>query len=225
MESEKIFKLVGESEAQRIIREASELSTDVLVLDEAQETHFRVLGVGKPGHVAFEVKSSGVEDHIETLLLSFLFEGEKYFSRVRCQVKNGMLTILDKATLYQLQRRAHFRVPIPMNTQAFLNILDYKGKVVFVETKILDLSVGGAKLEIPEKTFTPEIGERFSGTLKLTFRDAIPVGGTVRSVLTKGKEGKIKIGVQFDLKDSLFESRMFTVVMNLYREIYAKKFK
>lgn len=225
MAKENVFKKIGESESRRIMREACEQRLEVLVVNEDQDLSFRTVGSGIKGEMTYSIISSNSEENGKFFMLSFVLDGEKYFCKSVCYVHKEKLTLAEDFEVYQLQRRAHMRVEIEGGVVAIFNILEVEGKKKFVESKVLDVSAGGARLAIPKKDLVLNVGDTFSGALKLSFRNGIQLIATVRSILPSKKSDISIVGVQFMYDDPSIETRLFTMVMNLSREINSKVFK
>ena len=225
MAKENVFKKIGESESRRIMRDACEQRLLVLVVNEDQELSFKAVGSGIKGEMSYSVVSSNSEENGKFFMLSFVLDGEKYFCKSVCYVHLEKLTLADEFEVYQLQRRSHVRVEIDGGVVAKFNILEVGGVKKFVEAKVLDVSAGGARLEIPKKELVLSVGDNFSGSLRLSFRNGISLDATVRNILPTKKADVSVVGVQFLYDDPFIETRLFTTVMNLSREINSKIFK
>lgn len=225
MPKENVFKKIGESESRRIMRDACEQRLMVLVVNEDQELSFKAVGSGIKGEMSYSIVSSNSEENGKFFMLSFVLDGEKYFCKSVCYVHQEKLTLADEFEVYQLQRRSHVRVEIDGGVVAKFNILEVGGVKKFVEAKVLDVSAGGARLEIPKKELVLSVGDNFSGSLRLSFRNGISLDATVRNILPTKKADVSVVGVQFLYDDPLIETRLFTTVMNLSREINSKIFK
>lgn len=222
---ENIFKKIGESESKRLMREACAKKIEVLLVSDEPELSFRAKGSGELDQMTYTVPKGRGDDVQREFLISFLLDDEKFFCKAICHISQGLVRIVSEFEVYQLQRRAHIRIEIEGGVKAHFSVSTYQGQTKKVEADVIDVSVGGALLEYSSSDFTPVIDDLLTGTLTLSFRSGISLEAKVRSILSSPKKGYQRAGIQFIYDDPLVESRLFTTVMNLSREINKKVFK
>lgn len=222
--SQIIFKKVAVSEKKMLFREIAHEKLQVAV--KGAESNFHLIAVQSEKDLALmchhTADSKGVNQN-QAVMLSFNFKTERYFMQTELYFEAGWAVIKIEGELFQLQRRANARVEIPDKYDATFILNQHGGKNYFIDCRLKDVSAGGFKMEM---TDGPEfkIGDKAKGLFKLGNRRPIEFEIEVRFVMAKEANGKkLQIaGVQFQNIDSILESKLMSVVLDLQREIFLK---
>jgi c-di-GMP-binding flagellar brake protein YcgR len=142
--------------------------------------------------------------------------------------------------LFKLQRRASARIEIPDEINAEFILKQLGSNKYDVLCKVKDVSTGGIKAELPIGAPTLKIGDRVQGILRFGNRRPFDFEMEARFVqkIATGEiieeqtsvpflpSNQVQIaGFQFLKIDSVIESRMLTILMDIQREIYVKTVK
>lgn len=163
----------------------------------------------------------------KSLMLSTQSGDEKFFLLAEAHLRQDrFLTLKIDPEIYKLQRRQHFRLRIPDSYKAVFQLLDLNGKPHQLKAKIQDLSEGGCLLFLPHNRPELKAGDRIEGEFQMGSREALRVKGEVRHIKVEpsSEESQI-VGLQFSDLTPAFENRLFSLVMDLHREIKLVKRK
>ncbi len=170
-------------------------------------------------------KVSGASTHIEptgSLVLTFFIGGEKYFFQTTYKAIGDIVSIACQNPLFHLQRREDYRIKIPINYKALLEINSVNAKTSKKSIPIIDLSGGGCRIHIDTRTQELQVNDTIRGHLFLPDRNPIDVNGSIRHIRqeVQGK-GPMVCGIQFVGQTDIMKNRIIAVVMDLYRELFA----
>jgi hypothetical protein len=171
--------------------------------------------------------STKVPGNDQEVVVNFSHGHERYFFQGFLTVSANRAVITVPEVLYILQRRKAVRMNIPEKYNAGFNAIQFNGKAVFYEMRVLDFSSGGLRAFFPSTEQIFEIGQTFLGVLHLGIRRPLQVNSTVRYVGKKvhnGVEGQT-FGIQFEGMDKNMEVKLLTVFMDMQREIFVKNYK
>lgn len=158
------------------------------------------------------------------LICSFNIEAEKYFfqSLVNISEDGRWWRIDGMVDTFKLQRRQAYRIRIPdgYKTKCILR-LPHETKN-FSEGVILDISSGGCKLQIPGHSALKN-GQVMNLQLLFSRREPLELIGEIRHVqkVTEPKPHE-NLGVMFRSVNSMLESQLFAITMELHRELAGK---
>lgn len=160
------------------------------------------------------------------LTLYFFIGGEKYFLQTSYELHGDQVALNSTPPLFHLQRREDYRIRIPPNYRALLEIVSISGKTQKHSIPILDLSGGGCRVEINAKKINLKVQDELKGHLFLPDRSPIDVTASVR-YLKEDSSGKniTACGLQFVSLAEPIKNRIVAVVMDLYREFFLGRSK
>lgn len=130
----------------------------------------------------------------ELLTVRFVCDGERYFFRCT-PIFNGSLATLEIKDVFQLQRRRHYRVPIPEGFPSRIEVQVRRAGRSGLEGTVLNINAFGLGFELPQvEKF--ESDELVDADVQLGQRQVVKVAGHVRYVRESG--GRTQVGLQFD---------------------------
>ena len=162
-------------------------------------------------------------DKTGSIIFSFFIGGEKYFMDANYKVIAGELVVSIPENIFHLQRRDHYRIRIPAEFSALFEFTSVNGKLLKGSAVLFDLSAGGCKMEIDSSKAKFENDDQIKGELFLNDRKPIPVTGKIKH-LQKKQSDKLRlwVGLQFVDLSEKEKNRIGSLVMDLYREFFAK---
>jgi hypothetical protein len=171
-----------------------------------------------------DVKNLPPPKELQEVIFQFHLDNSKYFGVAAFKTVDFKVQLKVVKPLFQLQRRAHFRMPIPDHVTCSFKIEGYSPNAKgphskALEFRVKDLSSTGCRL-IPPPGVTPNFnqGESLSGSLLLKGQDPQPIQGEIRSSLQK--DGSVSYGFQFSSKTAELNRVLNQWLMSLYREHY-----
>ncbi len=158
-------------------------------------------------------------------VVNFDFDHERYFFKTHVKIVADGLWLNANVELFQLQRRANVRIPIPKNFDANFSLHGHGGKKYFKDCTVKDVSAGGVRIEFTGERPDLQIGDSVRGTLRLGTRRAMEFDLEVRFVQRKEVDGQIyyTAGTRFQNMDKLLETRLLTLMTDLQRELFVKR--
>lgn len=160
----------------------------------------------------------------EATVFNFNLGTEKYFFKSTLHLDKQMILVDVQAQFYQLQRRQNYRVKIPSNYRAHLEILSINDQEVKnISAKLIDLSAGGLRAYLSEKKFPLIDEDKIKIKLLVQSRDEIQVDGAVMSIKTETALGPyISFGLSFINLTPDLETKLFNLTTELYRELFSR---
>ncbi len=159
----------------------------------------------------------------EPLTVTFGLDEGQYFLRGDLEVISGdsyVMPIGEK--LYRMQRRAHFRAPMPEAMKALFRLRKIEGGITSHDLMISDISGGGLGLLIPKNRSLPAVpGDAIRGTLTMVDREPMELEGVIRHVWPPDHEGTVKIGLQFCNLTKQQERELVIISMGIHREFFS----
>ena len=231
-----IFKKVHLSEKKRILKLIAEESGLVLLkFEKIDVKKLRARELIDEKYLECEVNEEErfILPQAESVVVNLSYEEDRFFMSGMA-TSDGHRVVLDiQSELYYLQRRKSMRMEIPGKYKAKANIVQSNGKIIPVDFKILDISSGGCKMSFPALEPSLKVNTKFKIILYLGNRTSIDVDVQVRhSREIKPEEMSENyiasytpsqvMGVQFLVKDSVFEAKMLNLFMDVQREIFLK---
>ena len=160
----------------------------------------------------------------EKLVMSFSLENEKYFFQARLQSTEDekFWEISGDTDLFKLQRRDSFRIRIPNSIKTSAILKNTDTKQAFANGTIGDLSSGGCKVHLPG-IFPVVPGQIVQFEMVIGRRPPFTVLGEIRHIkkISEPKPEQV-LGVMFKDMTALLESKLFTITMELHRELIGK---
>lgn len=157
----------------------------------------------------------------EVILMFHVYE-EKYLMRTECRPSGKYLFVDIANSLYRLQRRNDFRIKIPVSYRASVRIKHINSKPDDQDLVVLDLSAGGCRVQIGDQ-IAIQLDDFLEGELKLAYLDPIPINCYVRFIgRPSGEKDKLILGLQFAKFGPLTKTRLTSIVMDVYRQIFSR---
>ncbi|MDG0815893.1 flagellar brake protein [Bdellovibrio svalbardensis] len=221
-----IFKKVGVSDKKMLFREIASDRIQVALKGENDEIfHLIAIQTEKDEDLlCHHTADSKKFERPQKVMVNFPFRSERYFFQSELSFHSGWAVLKIDSDLFQLQRRANARIDLPSRYDAVFTLHLHGGKNYFLEGRIVDVSAGGIKVELP--FIAPELvlGEKIKGTMRLGIRRPMEFELEVRFAQKKDLQGKPSqvAGLQFLDVDHTMENRLLSLMMDLQREIFVK---
>lgn len=158
-------------------------------------------------------------------VVSFGVGHEKYFMTARLENVGGGYFELDFANdIFHLQRRQSYRIRIPEKYGGTYEIVTHDNKPRPMTGAIFDISTGGVRFLFPHNRPVLSVDDLVDGVLKIGPRERMPFKGQVRHVKFERDETALRqiVGIEFKGMSTGMESRLFSIVMELHRELLAR---
>lgn len=153
----------------------------------------------------------------ERVIVNFTVESDRYYTVSEFLPSGSEGLLIFSGPLYRLERREHYRVSLPESMQRDCNIINCAGKTVFVAAVILDISAGGARLQVLKgKLPGCENGQTLRAVLHLKKKWKIELDVEVRHLLP-GQRTDV-LGVRFIPANPAQGRQLVSVVMELQRD-------
>lgn len=160
----------------------------------------------------------------EPTVFNFTLGTDKYFFKSHFKLDKKLILIDVQTDFYKLQRRQNYRVKIPNNYKAHLEISKINStEIAKIPAKMIDISAGGLRAYLSDKKFPLIDDDTISFTLIFQSRPEIFVSGIVMNIKPEPSMGPIiSFGVSFaDLTPEL-ETKLFNLTTELYRELFSR---
>ncbi|QDK38504.1 flagellar brake protein [Bdellovibrio sp. NC01] len=194
------------------------------------------------GGESFHVKAIGIDDEMlecqptddvqvkiqtQDVVVNLDFDNQRYFLKTYVRSENNKLYINTNVEVYQLQRRANVRVPIPEEFDALFTLHGHGGKKYFKDCTVKDVSAGGVRIEFSGEKPDLKIGDVVKGSLRLGARRAMEFDLEVRFVQKREHDNgtTYTAGTRFMEVDKVMETRMLQLMTDLQRELFIKSAK
>lgn len=168
------------------------------------------------------VTANGLPDKDPKVLVSFSVLKERLFiSTQLSKSPEGRHFIDTFGDLFRLQRRENFRIVIPEESPIGVFINQCADKNVKIKARVIDLSLGGALIELPEEA-SAVAGDRLSGIISTDKEIGIQFKGVVRHAREHGPSKKIRVGIFFDKLVGNGLGELNKLVMKYYHKMFSK---
>lgn len=132
----------------------------------------------------------------------------------------GILQLND--LLYRLERREFYRVALPDKMNRDCNIIAYDGRSSFVAAVIMDLSVGGARLQVLKgKLKEANANSVINCVLHIKDKWTFELKATIRHVI-EGQKTDV-YGIQFMEVSDPVQRKLISLLMELQREVLRER--
>lgn len=171
-----------------------------------------------------EVNSLIPSERRQEVTVSITLSMDRYFMTGHLSKNpNGTYRLEIAPQVFKLQRRQHFRLRIPMSYDAYFALTSLNGESSLLKARIEDLSEGGCRLYLPHGRPELKSDDLIKGHFQMGNRASIPVTGVVRHIKYNSRPTESQlIGVQFQEMTPALENRLFSLVMELHREFFAR---
>lgn len=154
----------------------------------------------------------------ESVVVNFIVADERYYTT--CDfVPQGEFGVLKfSSPLYRLERRGHYRVTLPSTLERACNIIQQDGRAVFVSAVVLDISQGGARLQILKgkvKDLKPGVRARCAFHIKSKWTFEI----MAQIMHISDGDGSDVFGVQFQNISDSETRKLLSMMLELQREV------
>lgn len=220
-----IFKKVATSEKKMLFREIADDKVQVTVKGAAEDVfHLIAVQVEKDEALLCHHTADSKGVTAQKVLVNFGFKMERYYFQTELYFESGWAILKIDTDLFQLQRRANFRVDIPTKYGGIFLLSQHDDKSYFLDCVVKDISAGGFKMELMGAQPELKIGDHVKGTLRLGTRRPMEFAAEVRFAQKRDADGVTvqTAGMQFLNVDNMLESRLFALMMDLQRELFLK---
>ncbi len=163
----------------------------------------------------------------EVGVINLTYLEDRYFFSGVVRTVQKQIYIDIQGDLFYLQRRKSARMEIPDSYLAKGKVLDFYGKTVQLDFKVIDFSSGGCKVSLNSMLPLIRTKESFKMLITLGNRSSFEAEVEVRHTkeIFKLTDLPQVLGVQFINSDPFFEGKMLNLYMDVQREIYLKFIK
>ncbi len=162
----------------------------------------------------------------QNVILNFSFNEDRYFMQTNMIVNDERILLDLEPELFVLQRRKSPRIELPTAFPQHFRIIEYQGKVVFLEGRVIDFGPGGCRAEMVLSTPRFATGDKISLVLRLSHRNPLNLKAEVRHIVFKEDEKGLRqtFGVQFKDLGAIMENKMMSLLMELQKEMFTKNY-
>jgi len=158
----------------------------------------------------------------EEILAHFFLGGDKFYFQTYLSPHLNKLQLSMPKEIFQLQRRQNYRLKFPQDSKAQFRVTEINGLRASIACVLLDLSSGGCRFMTP-KTPPLKLGDNLQGQLVVGTRDPIAIGGVIRHSRPEAVQTELlTFGIEFTKLPLLIENKLFSLTMDLYREIFKR---
>lgn len=183
-----------------------------------------------PDHIAdshMVVVTQGQIPINQQVIVTFQVGQEKYFMKTLFEYHDfsSHYKMNLEPALFKLQRRNSFRVQIPSEYLARVNLMSVGDKKVSQKFTMFDLSGGGFAFEIPPNNQFPiERGQEIEGEFDIGGKFKKRFSAIVRHIVVVGSQGSglKKIGAEFSQLSPSEQQEIINTVMEIHRDMFSK---
>lgn len=163
----------------------------------------------------------------QEVIVTFQVGQEKYFMKTTFGHHDfsGYYTMNLEPALFKLQRRNSFRVQIPAEYLAKVNLTIVGDKKVSQKFPLFDLSGGGFAFEIPPNNqFAISKDQPIEGEIEIGGKFKKRFNAVIRHIITVGSQGSglKKIGAEFAQLSPSEQQDIVNTVMEIHRDMFSK---
>jgi len=225
-EGQNIFKRVAVSEKKIIFREIAAAQLLLSLKNEFDEIFsLRAMQTeNDQSLLCHHTENSKDKTQAGKVVVNFMYKNERFFFHTNLTFGLGWAILNTDVDLFQLQRRANARIEVPPSYTARFTLISYGKKIIFMDTRLTDISAGGMKLEIEDPSIQFKASDKGRGVLTLGTRRPTEFDVEFKHVMQKEENGLKKqiAGVQFLNIDNIMENRLLSLMMDFQRELYVK---
>lgn len=223
MKLQGIFKKIHVSDRKKLLKQIAE--EKIAITCRHQETRFHIIGSLYQENEKL-LLCLPTDDNPEGIdadcVMHFEYDDQQYFftSFLTKDAINRWLVPVS-VDFFVLQRRSSARIDIPREYPAIFRIQKYNGEATFTDTRVVDVSAGGVKLQLSGAGLQIKDGDQIEGVLRLGTRTPISLKGEVRYLEKNPEGGKPQVfGVMFLGVNKILENKLLTVLMNFQHELF-----
>ncbi len=223
-EKKVIFRSLANRRAKIIMKSIEEEINHLIAIKNVED---KVLECGRIQLNTAEDKSQGAVTSLQNnqhVILNFNFNEDRYFMQTKMILAENRVLLDLTSDLFVLQRRKSPRIDLPANYPHQIRIIEYKGKVVFFEGRVIDFGAGGCRIELMQHEPRFSISDPLALVLSLSHRSPLTLSASIRHVIIKeeGTEVRQIFGVQFLGLGPIMENKMLSLLMELQKELFTK---
>lgn len=222
-----VFELISDpSEKMKILYDLVKAKQDVVVKPSEIEDDIHVLEPRLVQGSELLCKADPQNDvklKSGSMIMQFQVNAQKYISLVPFRKAGEFISLSMEKKMFRVQRREFFRLKMPQNFRGTMLVPELFGRPFGKVFRLVDLSGGGCKVDLPPMDLDIKPGTVFKGILKLQGRQDFTIICTVRhqSKLTERNDDRW-LGLEFFHQSEPEKNRMAATVMDLYRELFKK---
>lgn len=206
-EVKKILSLIGKDRKQLFCKGSRETFFGFKVNEYRED-------VGVLGRIVVFYKAP---KRFEKVAVNFVIGHHRFFALAKFGSDEERGILKFDPVFYRLERREHLRIPLLSTVKKVGNIIRWIDKTVFIQADILDFSLGGAQISIPEKFYRPaRVGSRLRIVLHVKTKWSIDVLAEVRRI--EVASDKVYLGLKFKSGDERTQRQVQALAMELQRE-------
>jgi hypothetical protein len=141
---------------------------------------------------------------------------EKFFYQTKLGIKDLKYVLEASEKMYKLQRREHFRVGLSTAEESSVVIINHNGKKTFIDAECMDVSMGGARIQVSEEVLSIKPMDKIISVLRINGK-RFEVHSEVRHL--KNENGIISAGIQFSASNEDLKNRLQMLVLEFQRSI------
>jgi c-di-GMP-binding flagellar brake protein YcgR len=218
-------KITDSTEKDKILSDLAQAKGELICKGFA-ESIFRVTAFKVANKSLFCEPIKNVKNHkIENgeTIAHFIIAGQKYFFKTQLHLEQNQLLLSTSFDLFHVQRRNNFRFIIPQSYKAFVSIHEKNGVECKIKANLHDLSAGGCRMLYENLESKVNITDHLKVTLHLGSREPINLNAQIRHMQIDALNKKsLAIGLQFTDLSTQAESKLYSITLELYRELFSK---
>jgi hypothetical protein len=159
----------------------------------------------------------------EPLTLTFGLDAGQYFLNGRIEVDMAPLyTVPIGEQLYRMQRRTHFRVPVPKSLNARFELHGPSTDPDSASLELADISGGGFAVwyQPGENSRVLSRGEQVSGKLLVGKNEPLNINGVVSHTRSMPGDTAVKVGIQCRGLSQAEERQLIAVCLQIHRQLF-----
>ena len=221
-----IFRKVAMSEKKEIVKALAALKLEIIVKGSTDHI-YHLHGVKVLENGLLEVKNINKNEPLplnESAIVNIVYENHRFFFQAMMMTSGTRIMLDTNEDFYILQRRKSPRLEIPLTYEGLMNIVQYRGKPVFFDSRILDFGSGGVRISFAKATPYFRTGETFTAFLHIGAKTPVKLECEVRHTMSTGPTAQVPqiFGVQFTASNTIDENRLLIIFMDLQRELFIK---
>lgn len=221
-----IFSKLSTDEGLRLFKDLANVHGEIICKGEGDEIYRLVVELATGKKELHCSVPSGCSQPKKEINISgnFFIGGERYFFKTPVRIEADIVILRMDAELFHLQRRQNYRIKIPENYPATLQISSYNKGPVKLSGHLVDLSSGGCRVTLTASLPVLEAGSRIDGHIVIRNRDSLEIEGTIRyhKIDKSLSTTQQVLGVEFKPLSSMIEGKLFALTMDLHREFYLR---
>ena len=227
MSEENIFlKIKDPVERKQLFDQIVSLKSDITAKpadSEREAVILTVVGWAAKGQIMSSPASPLSFKKTDNLILQFVVDQDKYLTIAKFEMNSDKVLLNPIGDLFKIQRRDDFRVKLSKSYAAKLSIIKINTKSMSTKFIVTDLSAGGCQIELNTSDIHMKSMDHLEGEITLHKRNPIKVIAEVRHIAAHPTDSRKQIiGLQFLYLEEIEKNRLVSIVLDLYKELFAK---